>query len=125
MILLCRDGVLHPFIALSFGTLFSFVALPRFNTSAFCALGDRISDGSTLGGDQWDPGHVNLVALLHERRLEPPPNGMGSPKEGLNTCLETRCYLKDSKRIQSHHQKSKADRYDKTKMQVASSHLST
>jgi hypothetical protein len=81
MILLCRDGVLHPFIALSFGTLFSFVALPRFNTSAFCALGDRISDGSTLGGDQWDPGHVNLVALLHERRLEP-PQWDGEPEGG-------------------------------------------
>jgi hypothetical protein len=39
--------------------------------------------------------------------------------------LETRHYLEDNKIIQSRHQKPKVDRQDKTKIQVASSHLST
>jgi hypothetical protein len=50
---------------------------------------------------------------------------MASPKARRNTCLEARRYLQDNKRIRSRHHKPKADRYDKTKMQVASSHLST
>jgi hypothetical protein len=63
-ILLRRDGALHPFAVLSFSTLFNFVALPRFNTSSFYALGGRIFGGSTLGSNQWYPDHVNPVALL-------------------------------------------------------------
>jgi hypothetical protein len=124
-ILLRRDGALNPFVARNFSALFSITAVPRFSTTAFRIPGGPIFSGSTLGGYQGDPGHVNPDALLHKRRLRQPPNRMVRPKARRNTCLEARPYLQDSKRTQSRHHKSKAGRYDDTKAQVTSSHLST
>jgi hypothetical protein len=78
-ILLRRDGALHPFVVRSFSTLFSITALSRFNTYAFCALGGPIFGNSTLGGNQWDPGHVNPVALL-QTKAEADPQWDGEPE---------------------------------------------
>jgi hypothetical protein len=59
--------VLHSFVALSFGTLFSFITKPRLSTSAFCALFPNDTFiGRTFNGDQWNPDHVNPVVLLHD-----------------------------------------------------------
>jgi hypothetical protein len=86
-ILLHKDGALHPFTARSFGALYSITTVPCFNTSALCIFGGPIFGGCTLCGDQWDPGHVNPVALLPDRRLRQPPNGLARPMVRRNICL--------------------------------------
>jgi hypothetical protein len=57
-------------------------------------------------------------------KAEAAPNGVARPKVHRNTCLEARPYLQDNKRTQSLRHKSKAGRYDNTKAQVVSLHLS-
>jgi hypothetical protein len=92
-ILFRRASALRPFATRTFGVLFSvtfgalFNTMPRFGTSALCIFSSPTFGNDTHGSDQWDTGHLNLVAFLHERRLRQPTSGVVRPKTHRDPCL--------------------------------------
>jgi hypothetical protein len=70
---------------------------PRLSTSALCVIGSHAFGSSTFGGDQRDPSHLNLVALLHEQRLRECTT-LSQLKTRRDPHLQTRPYLHDGKK---------------------------
>jgi hypothetical protein len=94
-----RDGALRPVIVRSLGALphqtfgFEVSATARLRTSILCASGGPTFGSNTFGGNQRDPGHLDLVAFLHEQRLREHTTGVARPKSRRDPRLQARPYL--------------------------------